>query len=117
ARLSRTAHDGLKPRVLELLRPPKLRQTAPMSGKDVVGDGDNGLHVEERSVRVEDERRNSHRKIDLCNHEAPEARFFKDIVCKNSGIDATASCAAKKIGVTLSCNPSVPWWAILGSNQ
>ena len=32
-------------------------------------------------------------------------------------IGATEANAAKKIGVTLACNPLVPWWAILGSNQ
>ena len=36
---------------------------------------------------------------------------------KIDAIGATEANAGKKIGVTLACNPLVPWWAILVSNQ
>src|ERR1700674_2519185 len=42
---------------------------------------------------------------------------FSPILCKNWRDRCKQANAGKKIGVTLACNPLVPWWAILVSNQ
>jgi hypothetical protein len=44
-------------------------------------------------------------------------QIFPSSYAKIARMSQVAANAAKKIGVTLACNPLVPWWAILGSNQ
>src|SRR5499427_10522688 len=48
---------------------------------------------------------------------APLSRFRRRCYTKTAQIRLAGPGRFKKIGVTLACNPLVPWWAILVSNQ
>ena len=117
APLRRAHHQALQPGVFELLGAPQLRQRRTVPREQAFGQRRDRLHVEERAVSVEDQRVDGNRSRGVGNHRDISGADFSVIVCKNCTNVAVVANAAKKIGVTLACNPLVPWWAILGSNQ
>src|SRR5205814_6406758 len=117
APLHRTQHQTLQPRLLELLASPELRQRGTLAGEQALRKRRDRLHIEQRPVRVEDQRIDREGRHGVGNHRSTSLTEFSVIVCKNCADVAADANAVKKIGVTLACNPLVPWWAILGSNQ
>src|SRR5436190_20392457 len=112
-----TQHQALQPRILELLASPELRQRGTLAGEQALRKRRDRLHIEQRPVRVEDQRIDREGRHGVGNHRSTSLTNFLSSYAKIARMSHVDANVAKKIGVTLACNPLVPWWAILGSNQ
>ncbi|MGH9810547.1 MAG: hypothetical protein ACRD9W_25425, partial [Terriglobia bacterium] len=72
---------------------------------------------EQGSIRVKHQRIDRVPSAGIFNHRRTPRSDFTTCYAKIGAMWRVAAKAGKKIGVTLACNPLVPWWAILGSNQ
>ena len=81
--LHRALHQALQPGVFELLGAPELRQRCTMTGQQPLGRLHDGVHIEQRSVSVEDEGIDQKCWRGICNHRVTSARISLAILCKN----------------------------------